>query len=67
MMVNYLYEPKSIEDNHEQFVTVGRVARSSEVEDLIRRPARNGNGKQNGNGKSLAKPNGHDQPTAAPA
>jgi malonyl-CoA decarboxylase len=61
MMVNYLYEPKSIEDNHEQFVTVGRVARSSEVEDLIRRPARNGNG------KPLAKPNGHDQPTAAPA
>jgi malonyl-CoA decarboxylase len=39
MMVNYLYEPKSIEDNHEQFVTVGRVARSSEVDDLIKRTA----------------------------
>jgi malonyl-CoA decarboxylase len=62
MMVNYLYEPKSIEDNHEQFVTAGRVARSSEVDDLVRRPARNGNG----NGKHSAKPNGHE-PQAAPA
>jgi malonyl-CoA decarboxylase len=62
MMVNYLYEPKSIEDNHEQFVTVGRVARSSEVDDLIKRTARNGNG----NGKHNAKPNGHE-PQAAPA
>jgi malonyl-CoA decarboxylase len=62
LMVNYLYEPKSIEDNHEQFVTVGRVARSSEVDDLVKRPGRNGNG----NGKHNAKPNGHE-PQAAPA
>ena len=48
MMVNYVYEPKTIEDNHEQFVAAGRVARSSEVDDLIKRPSRNGNGKHNG-------------------
>jgi malonyl-CoA decarboxylase len=42
MMVNYVYEPKTIEDNHEQFVAAGRVARSAEVEDLLKRPARNG-------------------------
>jgi malonyl-CoA decarboxylase len=60
MMVNYLYEPKTIEDNHEQFVAVGRVARSSEVDDLVKRPLRNGNGKHNG------KANGHE-PQAAPA
>ena len=48
MMVNYLYEPKTIEDNHEQFVAAGRVARSAEVEDLLKRPSRNGNGKLNG-------------------
>ena len=48
MMVNYVYEPKTIEDNHEQFVAAGRVARSAEVEDLLKRPARNSNGKPNG-------------------
>jgi hypothetical protein len=45
MMVNYLYEPKTIDDNHEQFVVAGRVARSPEIEDLLKRPTRAGNGK----------------------
>ncbi len=48
MMVNYVYEPRSIEDNHEQFVTAGQVARSSEIDDFLKRPSRNGNGKHNG-------------------
>jgi malonyl-CoA decarboxylase len=34
MMVNYVYEPKRIERNHEQFVR-GKTVASSEVEDLI--------------------------------
>ena len=38
------------------------LGRSSEVDDLIKRTARNGNG----NGKHNAKPNGHE-PQAAPA
>jgi malonyl-CoA decarboxylase len=46
MMVNYVYEPKTIEANHEQFVAQGRVARSPEVDDLVKRPSRNG--KHNG-------------------
>ena len=48
MMVNYVYEPRSIEDNHEQFVAAGHVARSSEIDDFVKRPSRNGNGKHNG-------------------
>ena len=56
MMVNYVYEPRTIEDNHEQFVALGRVARSSEVEDLLKRPARNGNGKHNGREPQAASP-----------
>jgi malonyl-CoA decarboxylase len=56
MMVNYVYEPKTIEDNHEQFVTAGRVARSSEVDDLIKRPSRNGNGKHNGRERQAVSP-----------
>jgi malonyl-CoA decarboxylase len=48
MMVNYLYEPKAIEDNHEQFVTAGGVAHSPEVDDLLKRRSRNGNGKHTG-------------------
>jgi malonyl-CoA decarboxylase len=35
MMVNYVYEPDMIESNHEQFVTEGRVAYSTEVGDLL--------------------------------
>jgi malonyl-CoA decarboxylase len=35
MMVNYVYEPEMIESNHEQFVTQGRVAYSTEVGDLL--------------------------------
>jgi malonyl-CoA decarboxylase len=34
MMVNYVYEPKRIERNHEQFVR-GKTIASSEVEDLV--------------------------------
>jgi len=48
MMVNYVYEPRSIEDNHEQFVTAGQVARSAEIDDVLKRASRNGNGKHNG-------------------
>jgi hypothetical protein len=48
MMVNYVYEPRSSEDNHEQFVAAGQVARSSEIDDFVKRPSRNGNGKHNG-------------------
>jgi len=33
-MVNYLYDPGSIEANHEAFVNTGRVARSAEVAGL---------------------------------
>jgi malonyl-CoA decarboxylase len=35
MMVNYVYEPDRIESNHEQFVTAGRVAYSTEVGELL--------------------------------
>jgi malonyl-CoA decarboxylase len=56
MMVNYLYEPRTIEDNHEQFVAAGRVARSSEVDDLLKRPSRNGNGKHNGREQHTVSP-----------
>jgi malonyl-CoA decarboxylase len=43
MMVNYVYEPDSIEINHEQFVTAGRVAYSTEVgEFLLKRKSRSG-------------------------
>ena len=34
IMVNYLYDPGSIEANHEAFVNTGRVARSAEVDQL---------------------------------
>jgi malonyl-CoA decarboxylase len=61
MMVNYVYEPKAIEENHEQFVAAGRVARSSEVDDLIKRPSRNGNGKHS------PKNNGHEPQAVSPA
>jgi malonyl-CoA decarboxylase len=35
VMVNYLYDPGSIEANHEKFVNTGRVARSAEVDGLL--------------------------------
>ncbi len=35
IMVNYLYDPGSIEANHEAFVNTGRVARSAEVDQLM--------------------------------
>ena len=56
MMVNYIYEPRTIEDNHEQFVVQGRVARSPEVDDLLKRPSRNGNGKHNGREQQAVSP-----------
>jgi malonyl-CoA decarboxylase len=40
IMVNYLYDPDTIEANHEAFATGGVVARSSEVEALLRPPFR---------------------------
>jgi malonyl-CoA decarboxylase len=35
MMVNYLYDPESIERNHEAFARDGLVARSAAVEALL--------------------------------
>jgi malonyl-CoA decarboxylase len=35
IMVNYLYDPKTIEENHESFVNDGTVVRSAEVDELI--------------------------------
>jgi len=32
--VNYLYDPKAIEANHEAFVKTGQVVRSAEVDAL---------------------------------
>jgi malonyl-CoA decarboxylase len=40
IMVNYLYDPDTIEANHEAFATGGVVARSAEVEALLRSPSR---------------------------
>jgi malonyl-CoA decarboxylase len=34
VMVNYVYDPKAIEANHEAFVKTGHVVRSAEVEAL---------------------------------
>lgn len=36
MMVNYLYEPKQIEQNHEDFVKRGRIAAAGSVRKLLR-------------------------------
>ena len=36
VMVNYLYDPDSIEANHEAYATGGRVARSATVDALLR-------------------------------
>jgi malonyl-CoA decarboxylase len=35
IMVNYLYDPGTIEANHEAFINTGRVARSAEVDALM--------------------------------
>jgi malonyl-CoA decarboxylase len=40
LMVNYLYDPETIEANHEAFARDGTVARSREVDALLARPAR---------------------------
>jgi malonyl-CoA decarboxylase len=42
IMVNYLYDPDTIEANHEAFATAGVVARSSSVDVLLRPPRRRG-------------------------
>jgi malonyl-CoA decarboxylase len=38
-MVNYLYDHKSIEDNHEAFVRDGTIVRSPDVDTLMQGPA----------------------------
>jgi malonyl-CoA decarboxylase len=38
IMVNYLYDPEKIEANHEAFIHTGHVARSAEVDVLMRKP-----------------------------
>ncbi len=40
MMVNYLYDPATIESNHEQFAKMGKVAHSREIAELLKRRAR---------------------------
>ena len=35
-MVNYLYDLKTIEQNHEGYVKTGRIAASAEIRRLIR-------------------------------
>jgi malonyl-CoA decarboxylase len=35
LMVNYLYDPDTIEANHEAFATAGTVARSAAVDALL--------------------------------
>jgi malonyl-CoA decarboxylase len=39
MMVNYLYRPDDIEDNHEAYAREGRVVMSDTVKRLLRKPA----------------------------
>jgi malonyl-CoA decarboxylase len=39
MMVNYLYRPDEIEDNHEAYAREGRVVISDAVKRLLRKPA----------------------------
>lgn len=36
MMVNYLYEPSMIESNHEKFESLGKVAYSPDIADLLK-------------------------------
>ena len=58
IMVNYLYDPDQIEANHEAFVHTGRVARSSEVDALMKRPrkARTSGAHDNETGATPMKP-----------
>lgn len=42
VMVNYLYDPDTIEANHEAFATGGVVARSAAVDALLQPPRRRG-------------------------
>jgi malonyl-CoA decarboxylase len=39
IMVNYLYDPLTIEANHEAFVRDGVIARSADVDRLLSSPA----------------------------
>jgi hypothetical protein len=38
--VNYLYDPATIESNHEQFAKMGKAAYSREIAELLKRSAR---------------------------
>ena len=38
LMVNYLYDPAMIEENHEQFTREGKIARSTEIDRLLGAP-----------------------------
>jgi malonyl-CoA decarboxylase len=42
VMVNYLYDPDTIEKNHEAYATGGVVARSASVDALLQPPRRRG-------------------------
>jgi malonyl-CoA decarboxylase len=39
LMVNYLYRPDDIEDNHEAYAREGRIVMSDGVKRLLRKPA----------------------------
>jgi len=40
VMVNYLYDPSDIDDNHERYVTEGEINASKQIRSLLRRQAR---------------------------
>lgn len=40
IMVNYLYDPEAIEENHEAFVHSGKVVRSAQIDKLLSRASR---------------------------
>ena len=48
LMVNYLYDPDTIEENHEAFVSSGRAVRSAAVEGLLASPVADGAAKARG-------------------
>jgi malonyl-CoA decarboxylase len=49
VMVNYLYDPDTIEKNHEAYATGGVVARSASVDALLHPPRRRGGLRLRGN------------------
>jgi len=40
VMVNYLYDPSDIDDNHERYVTEGEINASKQIRSLLRRQSR---------------------------